>query len=86
MLDLLETVTVSYTAGANFPELFIGEFNIGGHAANRDGTTTGNSQGTTTAFQSASITTTNNPDILVCFYGNNGSLNRIEFWMDSECL
>ncbi len=71
------TVTVTFqNTQTNFPELFIAEFNVGGHAVATDGTdATGHDAGT--SFQSGSITTTNNPDILICWMSNNGALSSL---------
>src|SRR5271165_491778 len=48
--------------------LQIGEYNIGGHTLVKDGSpdNVGSSQATTTSFASGSITTTNNPAVLIC--------------------
>lgn len=68
------TITSTSDFSTGFADLYIGEFNIGGHALARDGSPNFvlASQGTTTSFASGSITTVNNPDLLICWYDNNG--------------
>src|SRR5271165_1907004 len=69
------TVTATSSVSLSYANLYIGEFNVGGHVLTRDGSPNyvENTQATTTSFASGSITTTNNPALLVCFYDNNGS-------------
>lgn len=70
------TVTATWSLAQSFPELWIGEFNIGGHALATDGTVaTGSDAGTT--LNTATITTTNNPAIVIAHYSNNGSLSAL---------
>jgi len=70
------TITATANTSVGFINLYIGEWNIGGHALARDvNDVTGSDAGT--SFASASITTTNNPDILICWYSNNGSLTGL---------
>ena len=70
------TITATASSSVSFMELYIGEFNIGGHALSRDvNDVVGSDAGTT--LTSAAITTTASPEVLICFYGNNGSLTGL---------
>lgn len=71
-----DTVTATWSLAQSFPELWIGEFNIGGHALATDGTVATSSDAGTT-LNTASITTTNNPAIVIAHYSNNGSLSGL---------